>query len=279
MKKAVFGDKKKGLVSSKNSVKYLEICGISYFGSGVDRLLKILSEEQKNLASRMWVTTINPEFVMAMEKDSEFADIINKSDIKLIDGIGLVWANEVLKSPKGLERWWSALITGIEILSKKKYVSLISGADLMLKISKLAAKKKQKVFLLGGWENRASESGEFLVKSFPGLKYDSCEGEPEVENGEVIKKINRFKPDYLFVAYGMKRQEEWIEKNIDKLNVKVVIGVGRSFDYYSGALKRAPKWIRGMGLEWLYSLFKEPKRWKRQMVLPKFIWMILTKAS
>jgi len=58
-----------------------------------------------------------------------------------------------------------------------------------------------------------------------------------------------------------------------------VMGVGRSFDYYSGDLKRAPIWMRKMGLEWLYSLIKEPKRWKRQLVLPKFIWMVLTKIA
>ena len=77
----------------------------------------------------------------------------------------------------------------------------------------------------------------------------------------------------------MKRQEEWIMTNLKKLKVGVVMGVGRSFDYYSGDLKRAPVWMRKMGLEWLYSLFKEPKRWKRQLVLPKFIWMVLTKIA
>jgi len=79
----------------------------------------------------------------------------------------------------------------------------------------------------------------------------------------------------LFVAYGMRKQEEWIEANWDKLKARVVVGVGRSFDYYSGDLKRAPSFVRKMGLEWLYSLIKEPKRWKRQLALPKFIWMVM----
>jgi N-acetylglucosaminyldiphosphoundecaprenol N-acetyl-beta-D-mannosaminyltransferase len=73
----------------------------------------------------------------------------------------------------------------------------------------------------------------------------------------------------------MKKQEEWIEANLNKLNVRVVMGVGRSFDYYSGELKRAPKWVRKMGLEWLFSLIKEPKRWRRQLALPKFIGTVL----
>ena len=73
----------------------------------------------------------------------------------------------------------------------------------------------------------------------------------------------------------MKRQEEWIDRNLKKLKVGMVMGVGRSFDYYSGDLKRAPMMLRKMGLEWLYSLVKEPKRWRRQMELPKFVARIL----
>jgi N-acetylglucosaminyldiphosphoundecaprenol N-acetyl-beta-D-mannosaminyltransferase len=73
----------------------------------------------------------------------------------------------------------------------------------------------------------------------------------------------------------MKKQEFWIDDNFDKLKVKVVMGVGRSFDYFSGDLKRAPSWVRKMGLEWLYSLYKEPKRWRRQLVLPMFVWKVL----
>ena len=83
------------------------------------------------------------------------------------------------------------------------------------------------------------------------------------------------KADYLFVARAMKKQEEWIEANFDKLKVGLVMGVGRSFDYYSGELPRAPMWVRKMGLEWLFSLVVEPKRWRRQLELPKFVGKVL----
>jgi N-acetylglucosaminyldiphosphoundecaprenol N-acetyl-beta-D-mannosaminyltransferase len=109
------------------------------------------------------------------------------------------------------------------------------------------------------------------------LRCQFSTGEPEIKNEEVVKQINKFKPDILFVAYGMKKQEEWIKDNRSKASFGVAIGVGRSFDYYSGDLKRAPKFLRKIGMEWLYSLIKEPKRIKRQVVLPKFIWKILTR--
>ena len=82
----------------------------------------------------------------------------------------------------------------------------------------------------------------------------------------------------MFVAYGMKAQEEWIERNLRNLNVGIVMGVGRSFDYYSGDLKRASKVLRKLGLEWLFSLVMEPKRLKRQLELPKFVLKVLFQA-
>jgi len=272
-------DRAKGRVIDYFGPKYWEMCGISYFSSDINELLRVLSGRMEVNGEKTWLTTVNPEFVMAARGDSDFTDIINKSDIKVVDGIGLIWAREVLKSPRGPKRWWRALTVGVEILRGKRRRGLISGADLIMDLSKMAAEKKQKIFLLGGWENRASESGKFLAEKFPGLKYDFCQGEPVVKNEEVINRINKFEPDYLLVAYGMKKQEEWIERNLAKLKLKVIIGVGRSFDYYSGALKRAPGWVRKMGLEWLYSLIKEPKRFKRQLVLPKFVWMVLTEIA
>jgi N-acetylglucosaminyldiphosphoundecaprenol N-acetyl-beta-D-mannosaminyltransferase len=130
---------------------------------------------------------------------------------------------------------------------------------------------------LGGWQNRAERTAKFLKNKFS-LKDNQlgwCVGEPDVTNEEVVKGVNNFKPDILLVAYGMKKQEFWINDNLEKLDVGLVMGVGRSFDYYSGDLKRAPNWVRKMGMEWFYSLIKEPKRFKRQLVLPKFIWKVL----
>jgi len=138
----------------------------------------------------------------------------------------------------------------------------------------LAIKKDYKVFFLGGFNDRAERAAKNLGK---GLKYDFCAGEPDFSNEEVLEQINKFKPDILFVAYGMKKQEEWISDHLGKIDVGVAIGVGRSFDYYSGDLKRAPDYVRKMGMEWLYSLIKEPKRLKRQLVLPKFAWKVLTR--
>jgi N-acetylglucosaminyldiphosphoundecaprenol N-acetyl-beta-D-mannosaminyltransferase len=202
-----------------------------------------------------------------------------------MDGIGLIWANQLdirykildVRKRNKINKFFIAFDIGVKVLRGKYKNQVASGADLILELAKMVKEKNKKIFLLGGWQDRAEKTANFLKKEF-GLKNDQldwCAGEPEVENSEVMEKINNFKPDVLLVAYGMKKQEFWIEKNIKNLNVGIVIGVGRSFDYYSGDLKRAPVWVRKIGMEWFYSLVKEPKRFKRQLSLPKFIWKVL----
>ncbi len=257
-------------------VKTREIFGLSFFGSNLNQLLNELYRRIRAKEKNIWITTINPEFIMLMNNNKEFTDIINKSNIKVIDGIGLIWAYNVFKYKKGLERGWQGIRIGIEILGGKRRQELISGSDLMREICK---KGNNKIYFLGGWGDRAKRTADYFKSRNNKLETKYSSGEPKVNNETVIKEINKFQPDFLFVAYGMKKQEEWIATNIKRLKVGVVMGIGRSFDYYSGDLKRAPVFIRKMGLEWLYSLFKEPKRWKRQLVLPKFVWMVLTKIT
>ncbi|MDD3998821.1 MAG: WecB/TagA/CpsF family glycosyltransferase [Patescibacteria group bacterium] len=262
--------------SSNYHGKEREIFGITFFGSNLNQLLNELYRRIRAKEKNIWITTINPEFIMLMSNDEEFTDIINKSNIKVIDGIGLIWAYNVLRYKRGFGRWWQGVRIGREILGGKRRQELISGSDLMREICN---KGNSKIYFLGGWGDRAKRTADYFKSKNEKLETRYSSGEPEVDNETVIKEINKFQPDFLFVAYGMKKQEEWIAANIKRLRVGVVMGIGRSFDYYSGDLKRAPVFIRKMGLEWLYSLFKEPKRWKRQLVLPKFVWMVLTKIA
>jgi len=257
--------------SAKNTVKIVKMWDIPFYGSKRSRVLKDLLSKKKGKS--FWVVTVNPEFVMKSRKDGEFLKLLSKSDVNVVDGIGIIWAKKVLEK-EGI-RLGRAFRVGLEVLQGKYSEEVVAGSWLMGELCREAAKRGEKVFFLGGFGDRAKRSGENLEKKYAGLKFESCEGMPKVANSEVIKRINDFKPKYLFVAYGMKKQEEWIEKNKSKLEVGVVMGVGRSFDYYSGDLKLAPMAWRKMGLEWLYSLIKDPKRWKRQLALPKFIWMVL----
>ena len=270
-------DLKKGFGGQKNKkndgvfgLNEWEIFDIRLFGSDMDRVLKIINGWIVSKAKKKWIATVNPEFVMKSTNDENFKSLLVKTDLNVVDGVGLLWAKEVV----GKRKFFKGIITGFEILKGEHREGLVAGVDLIDELVKLAGKKKYKVFFLGGFGDRAKRTMGYFEKY--GAVMDYCSGEPKFSNEEVLEKINKFKPDILFVAYGMKKQEEWIDKYLDKLDIGVAIGVGRSFDYYSGDLKRAPLVWRKMGMEWLYSLIKEPKRFKRQLELPKFVWKVLT---
>lgn len=271
--------------------------GISLFSGNKDQVLKILEEKLTLGTKKYWIATVNPEFIMATfakasatEKNerTDFYEILKTTDLNVMDGIGLIWAKALnekyqetitKKQTNNLKIFLKKVLIGFgvggQVLRGKYRDQVASGADLILDLAKMAKEKNKKIFLLGGWQDRAKKTAEYLSIKYQvsGIKY--CVGEPEINNEEVLKQINKFKPDILLVAYGMKKQEEWIYQNLNRLEVGVVMGVGRSFDYYSGDLKRAPNWVRKMGMEWLYSLIKEPKRLKRQLELPKFVWKVL----
>lgn len=264
-------------------LSYWKIFDISLFGRPRVDLLNIIGRNLDSGTKKYWIATVNPEFVMAAEKDRVFKDILKRTSLNVVDGIGLVWAREldrrslIVDRRNLVKKTILAFKVGVEVLKGKHKEQISSGADLILELAKMAKEKNKKIFLLGGWQDRAKKTAEFLMSNYliSNKKIEWCAGEPEISNEKVLKQINQFKPDILLVAYGMKRQEFWVNDNLEKLDVGLVMGVGRSFDYYSGDLKRAPSWIRKMGMEWFYSLVKEPKRFKRQLVLPKFIWKVL----
>ena len=256
-----------------------QIFDISLFGRDINQVLNIIGSNLELGTKKYWVATVNPEFVMEATKDDKFGQILKKTSLNVMDGIGLVWAREVLKQKNGFKKIGVGIGTGIKILQGKRRDWVATGADLMLNLGQMVANNNLKIFFLGGFDKRAQKTANFFKKKFI-LKDNQIawsEGEPNVENEEVVRQINKFKPDVLLVAYGMKKQEFWIDRNLKDLDVGIVMGVGRSFDYYSGELKRAPKKWQKMGLEWLYSLAKDPKRFKRQLALPKFMWKVLSK--
>lgn len=268
--------KKKEKTMISNGLKMWEISNISLFSGDMCQVLMIIDEWITSKAKRRWIATVNPEFVIKSTKSKDFETILKKTNLNVVDGVGLLWAKNV-KGDNFFRRTISAFVSGIKVLENSYDSKLVRGVDLISELCKLAAKRKYKLYFLGAFEDRAEKTAKYMVSKYSLNEHNVSwsQGEPVVDNKEVLRKINEFKPDVLFVAYGMKKQEEWIDNNLKKIDAGVVIGVGRSFDYYSGALKRAPLKWRKRGFEWLYSLAKEPRRIKRQIVLPQFIWKVL----
>lgn len=192
------------------------------------------------------IFTPNPEFLVEAYKNPKFRKTLNGGDLNLPDGVGLK-----IMAP----------IYGARIKSR------ISGADFMEEICNTAQKNNKSIYLLGGRGEVASKTGDILKRKYPdlmvkgaheGLKNAYDRGE---ENEKLLNKINDSSPDILFVAFGHPKQEFWIEDNLSFLpSVRIAMGVGGSFDYISGKVKRAPLFLRNAGLEWLYRLVKEPGR-------------------
>ena len=145
--------------------------------------------------------------------------------------------------------------------------------NLVEHISALAAKHGHTVFLLGAKEEVVQDAAARLQTRYPGLKivgvrngYFNAE-----EERAIVAQIAQVKPDILFVALGIPKQEQFIDNHRAELGVPVMIGIGGSLDVISGHLRRAPHWMQHTGLEWLYRLYQEPTRLPRMIALPNFI--------
>jgi N-acetylglucosaminyldiphosphoundecaprenol N-acetyl-beta-D-mannosaminyltransferase len=136
-----------------------------------------------------------------------------------------------------------------------------------------------RVFLLGGTGEEVRGARERIEARFPGLHvvgahhgYFDASGE---ESETVIRAVNEVQPEVLLVAMGVPRQEQWIAANLSRLQVNVAVAEGGSFSFISGATRRAPRWLRRLGLEWLYRLARQPWRLRRQLAIPQFVWLVV----
>lgn len=204
------------------------------------------------------IATVNPEFVVIAQSNPEFMRVLNSTALNVPDGVGLMWAARRQKTP---------------------LQARLAGQDLMARLCALAAERGEKIFLLGAREGVAEKAANELIKKHPRLKIAGCyAGSPSPDEDEAItQRINESGARILFVAYGPPKQELWIARNATRLkNVAVAMGVGGTFDTLAGIVPRAPKWMRDAGFEWTYRLLREPRRFKRQLAIPYFMWLIVT---
>ena len=174
------------------------------------------------------------EFAVRAQKDEEFRKILNKADLCLCEGRGLYFALKFLGMPIKEE------VNGVEL------------------IYNTCGQFPNKIFLLGGKKEVIEKVKEKLGGNVVGAEH----GYQDLD--EVIEKINKAKPEILLINLGSPKQEKWIYENLKKMpSVKVATGVGGAFDFISGRIKRAPKFIQRIGLEWLWRLILQPWRIKR----------------
>lgn len=234
------------------------------------------------------ICTPNTEIVMLAQRNSELKEILNnKSKLNLPDGIGILWAARfnTLWTPKTpvlrefvIFLQWLLTIIMIPLFPNFFNTPIkerVSGSDFAWLIAEFACKNKYKLFLLGGAPTVAQRAALELQTNIYDLRIAGVHSGGIEDTEEIIAAINKSKADILLVAFGAPKQEKWLNKNLEKTCCKIGIGVGGTFDFIAGTKKRAPKWMRRIGLEWLFRLVIEPKRIIRQIVLPKFMLLIL----
>lgn len=225
---------------------------------------------------KIWITTPNPEIWLKAIRDTHYLKLLNSSDIAIADGIGLVIANyylNILKRNKWTNKfiiikgllWLYCLV--LILINKKvitKELSQVSGDLLFEKLVSSFKQNKWKLFILGGSKDSAKITAKKIKEKFEiEVEYDEgsefVSKESNEQRIERVNKINRFKPNILFVAYGAPEQEKWIYQNLKILNINLAMGVGGTIDEYANN-NLTPNWIREAGFRWLWRLLNQPKR-------------------
>lgn len=194
---------------------------------------------------KSYVLFSNVDCLVKIEKDKELKEIFDNADLNLADGKPLIWISKLYKT-----------------LIKEK----VSGSDLFPLLCKMSSEKKYKIFFLGAAEGVAAKAADNLVAKYPELLITGTYSPPfgfendEKEITHILSVVKDADPDILVVGLGCPKQEKFIYKYHKELSAPLSIALGASIDFEAGNVKRAPKWMRNVGLEWLYRITQDPKR-------------------
>jgi N-acetylglucosaminyldiphosphoundecaprenol N-acetyl-beta-D-mannosaminyltransferase len=232
----------------------VEILNIQFvnklFNEVVQDIAKRISKKEKT-----FIVTANPEIVMYAEEHPNYKKIIQSADLIVPDGAGIVLASKILRNPIR-ER--------------------VAGFDLTIRLLQLAVTEGWSIFLLGGKPEVNQKAAQRIKVEFPGIDLAGHHhGYFDMKDKSLTEKIRSVKPDIILVALGFPKQEKWISANIECFEKGVFMGVGGTVDILAGEAKRAPFIWRKLNLEWLYRLLSQPARWKRMLVLPEFVGVVL----
>lgn len=213
----------------------------------------LIEQHRQNAGPVHQIITLNTEFVWTARKHEAFRETINQAALVVADGMGIVWASRILKFP---------------------FPERVAGADLLPLLAERCAARGFRLFLLGAAPGVADQAARVLQQRFPGLQIaGTYAGSPAPAEAEhILQLIRAARPDVLAVAYGAPRQDLWIHQHAQALGeagVGVALGVGGSFDFIAGRVRRAPRWVQRAGLEWAFRVLCQPRRaWRARVLFP-----------
>lgn len=199
------------------------------------------------------IVTADASMVVLARQDPELREIVNSAELVTPDGSGILWASRLLGKP----------------VSER-----VSGVDLVDQLCRLSSEPESlyRVYFLGAAPGVAEKAAEKLRARHPGAQIvGTRDGYFQAsEEDSVAEQVRRAAPNIVLVAFGIPKQEKFIRRHKSAMGAGIYIGVGGSFDVYSGLVSRAPMWMQNAGLEWVYRLWKNPKKITKVMTLPRF---------
>ncbi|ALC82534.1 MULTISPECIES: WecB/TagA/CpsF family glycosyltransferase [Bacillus] len=227
---------------------------LSFVNSNLDAFMSHLESSYLNQNRGAFIVTANPEIGYKAVEDEDYGHVLASSDFILPDGIGVVMVSKLIGHP---------------------LQGRIAGYDIFTSLLTLANDKKKKIFLYGATKDVLDSTIQRIKLEYPNIELaGSSDGFVE-DKEKVAKEIAAAKPDLVFVALGFPNQEHFIYQYRHLFPQATAIGLGGSFDVFSGTAKRAPEFFIKLNLEWFYRLISNPSRWRRMLNIPKYFLAVI----
>ncbi len=233
----------------------IDVMGLKFDSMTMDEALS-RAEALLRGEKAAYVVTPNAEIAYEALHDGQLREMLNGADLMLPDGAGVVLASKLLRTPV-----------------KQK----VAGVDFAVGLLGVLERNGQSLYLLGGKPGIGELAAQKMLEAHPQLRIAGIADGYFQDEAPVIAKINASGADALFVCLGAPKQERFMVQHQQELHVHLMAGLGGSLDAFAGTVQRAPAWMIRLNLEWLYRLIREPKRFRRMLRLPKYLWAVMLK--
>lgn len=259
----------------------IEVLGVRFDPLGRTEAAEAVVRLAKD-GGKHYVVKPYSEFMPPAQRDPALRDVLNGASLCLADGVGIIWAAHYLSlRGSGLRALVQLEMSLLSLVFRPGALrhplrQAMRGVDFTWEMLEAVARAGLSVYLLGGTEEELRGATGRIADRLPSLRIAGSQAGHfrRADSEKVAAEINAAQADVLLVAMGFPRQERWIAANLPQLNVRVAVAEGGSFTFISGAVSRAPRWMRRSGLEWLYRLARQPWRLRRQLALPAFVWLV-----
>lgn len=252
-------------------MKKVDVAGLQVDATSKGELLAAISQRlQKH--QKTFLVTLYSEFLYASLRDRNTEQLINSADILVADGVAVQWASVFLRLPFRFKNYYGKIVQALwqmtyslaAIVARPQFVrsiipERIVGAELIWDLARIAQRQHLSVYLLGGRGDVPNKAGKVLEERFVGLRIAGTSNK-DAGDSSIIEDIKKARPDFVFVALGPVKQEQWIAGHKDELPALLYIGLGGTFDYMTGDKLQPVPAVRKFGLEWLFRLVTQPKR-------------------